>query len=91
MPLLSGGDGPTLPPRLMARRIPHGRAELGCFVRRRVDAGGFVRSGGFGLIRVPQGGLWVDLRADCLEVTAEIAIFASQSRQTSPGRITNYG
>ena len=31
--------------RLMARHTPYGRAELGCFVRRRVDAGGFVRAG----------------------------------------------
>ena len=91
MPLLSGGDGPTLPPRLRTRRIPHGRADLGCHVRRRVDVGGFVRQGGFGSIRAPQGGLWVDLCADCLEVTAEMPIFAARIGLTSPDRLTIYG
>lgn len=77
--------------RLMARRIPHGRVELGCFVRRRVDAGGLVRSGGFGLIRAPQGGLWVDFCADCLEISEVVPIFAPRIGLTSPERLTTYG
>ena len=56
----------------------------------RVDAGGFVRSGGFGLIRAPQGGLWVDFCADCLEVSEFVPIFASRIGLTSPERLTTY-
>lgn len=55
-----------------------------------MDAGGFVGQGGVGLIRAPQGGLWVDFCKDCLEVSAEMAIFAAQFGLTSPVCATTY-